>query len=448
MSYIPISDQDKKEMLARIGVNSFEDLFSSIPENVRLKKDLKLPSPMPEMEVLDYFAKTGKQNTFSNYLHFLGGGAYEHFIPAVVDYLSSRSEFVTPYTPYQPEISQGTLQVIFEFQTLICQLTGLDIANASLYDGATGAAEAVLMGYRIKNRKRLLVASNLNPQYREVIYTYTKNLGLEVVEIPYDKSGRIDKGGLASSLNGETSVLLCQSPNYFGVIEDVQSLAELVHNQGALLTVVISEPVSLGILEAPGKLGADIVTGEAQSFGLPLSFGGPFLGFMACKKEFVRQMPGRIAGQTIDVDGRRGFVLTLSTREQHIRREKATSNICTNQAHCALRATIYLETLGREGLKKLAWLNLQKAAYAAEQLSSIPGVSRKFSGPVFNEFVLEFPERWEKINQKLQEKGILGGLALGPHYAGLENSALITVTEVSDKEKIDTYVRALKEVLS
>ncbi|MGB9835918.1 MAG: aminomethyl-transferring glycine dehydrogenase subunit GcvPA [Candidatus Saccharicenans sp.] len=448
MSYIPISEQDKKEMLARIGVSAVEDLFRSIPENVRLKSELNLPSPMSEMEVLDYFEKKGQENSFSNYLHFLGGGAYDHFIPAVVDYLSARSEFVTPYTPYQPEVSQGTLQVIFEFQTLICQLTGLDIANASLYDGATGAAEAVLMGYRLKNKKRILVASNLNPQYREVIYTYTKNLGLEVVEIPYDKTGRIDRGGLESSLNSETSVLLCQSPNYFGVVEQIKDLAELAHRQGALLAVVISEPVSLGILEAPGKLGADIVTGEAQSFGLPLSYGGPYLGFMSCKKDFVRQMPGRIAGQTVDVEGRRGFVLTLSTREQHIRREKATSNICTNQAHCALRATIYLETLGREGLKKLAWLNLQKAAYAAERLSSLPGVSLKFSGPVFNEFVLEFPDRWEKIDKKLQERGILGGLALGPHYPGLENCALITVTEVHTRQKIDAYAAALKEVLS
>lgn len=448
MSYIPISEQDKKEMLARIGVNSIEDLFSSIPENVRLKRDLNLPSPMSEMELLEYFQQRGLKNKFSGYLHFLGGGAYEHFIPAVVDYLSSRSEFVTPYTPYQPEVSQGTLQVIFEFQTLICQLTGLDIANASLYDGATGAAEAVLMAHRLKNRKRLLVASNVNPQYREVIYAYTKNLGLEVVEIPYDKAGRIDRSGLESSLNAETSVLLCQSPNYFGVIEDLKSLSEMTHNHGALLAVVISEPVSLGLLESPGKLGADIVTGEAQSFGLPLSFGGPYLGFMACKKEFVRQMPGRIAGQTVDVEGRRGFVLTLSTREQHIRREKATSNICTNQAHCALRATIYLETLGREGLKKLAWLNLQKAAYALEQLTSIPGVSRRFNGPVFNEFVVEFPDNWENIDKKLKEKKILGGLALGPHYPGLEKCALIAVTEVHSREKIDNYVRALREVLS
>lgn len=447
MSYIPISDQDKKEMLARIGVESVEDLFCCIPESIRFKGLLNLPGPLSEPEILEYFEERGKKNSFDRYLSFLGGGAYDHFIPAVVDYLSSRGEFISPYTPYQPEVSQGTLQIIFEFQTLICQLTGLDIANASLYDGATGAAEAVLMANRVKNKKRLLVASNVHPEYRQVIYTYTRNLGLEVVEIPYDRLGRVDQKGLESALNSHTSVLLCQSPNYFGVVEDLKSLGELAHRHDALLALVISEPISLGLLEAPGKLGADIVTGEAQSFGLPLSYGGPYLGFMACKKEFVRQLPGRIAGQTVDAEGRRGFVLTLSTREQHIRREKATSNICTNQAHCALRATIYLETLGRQGLKKLAWLNLQKAAYALEKLTSIPGVSRKFGGPVFNEFVLEFPSDWNRIKQKLEEKGILGGLALGDDYQGLEKCALVTITEKHSREKIDRYAQVLREVL-
>lgn len=447
MSYIPISDQDKKEMLARIGVEKVEDLFCCIPESIRLKGLLNLPGPLSEPEILEYFEVRGKKNSYDLYLSFLGGGAYDHFIPAVVDYLSSRGEFISPYTPYQPEVSQGTLQVIFEFQTLVCQLTGLDIANASLYDGATGAAEAVLMANRVKNKKRLLVASNVHPEYRQVIYTYTRNLGLEVVEIPYDRLGRVDQKGLESALNSHTSVLLCQSPNYFGVVEDLKSLGELAHRHDALLAVVISEPISLGLLEAPGKLGADIVTGEAQSFGLPLSYGGPYLGFMACKKEFVRQLPGRIAGQTVDAEGRRGFVLTLSTREQHIRREKATSNICTNQAHCALRATIYLETLGRQGLKKLAWLNLQKAAYALEKLTSIPGVSRKFGGPVFNEFVLEFPLDWNRIKQKLEEKGILGGLGLGSDYQGLEKCALVTITEKHSRDKIDRYAEVLREVL-
>ncbi len=447
MSYIPISEKDKKEMLERIGVDSVEELFCCIPEPIRFRGKLNLPGPLSEPEILEYFEARARKNSFDRYLSFLGGGAYDHFIPAVVDFLSSRGEFVSPYTPYQPEVSQGTLQVIFEFQTLICQLTGLDIANASLYDGATGAAEAVLMAYRVKNKKRLLVASSLNPQYRQVINAYTKNLGLEVVEIPYDEKGQLDLKGLESAFNAETSVLLCQSPNYFGVIEDLKNLADLAHRHEALLAVVISEPISLGLLEAPGQLGADIVTGEAQSFGIPLSYGGPYLGFMACKKEFVRQLPGRIAGQTVDAEGRRGFVLTLSTREQHIRREKATSNICTNQAHCALRATIYLETLGRVGLKKLAWLNLQKAAYALNRFTSIPGVSRKFGGPVFNEFVLEFPVPWETLSRKLEEKGILGGIALGSDYPGLERCALITVTEKHSREKIDRYAEVLQEVL-
>ncbi|MGC9056593.1 MAG: aminomethyl-transferring glycine dehydrogenase subunit GcvPA [Candidatus Saccharicenans sp.] len=447
MNYISISDKDKKEMLSRIGLNSLEELFTTIPESVRLKRDLNLPGPLAEAELLEYFEARAQENTYDQYLSFLGGGAYDHFIPAVVDYLSSRGEFLSPYTPYQPEVSQGTLQAIFEFQTLICQLTGLDIANASLYDGATGAAEAVLMAYRVKEKRRLLIPSNLNPQYKRVILTYTKNLDLEVMEIPYDQAGQMDKSSLEEALKVEASVVLIQSPNYFGVIEDLKTLSEVTHRAGALLAVVISEPLALGLLEAPGKLGADIVTGEGQSFGLPLSYGGPYLGFMACKKDFVRQLPGRIVGQTVDVEGRRGFVLTLSTREQHIRREKATSNICTNEGHCALRATIYLETLGRQGLKELAWINLQKAAYALKQLTSIPGVSRKFSGPTFNEFVLEFPENWEKISAALKEKRILGGLSLGQRYPELKDCALVTITEKHSRDKIDRYVDALKEVL-
>ncbi|HRD02328.1 MAG TPA: aminomethyl-transferring glycine dehydrogenase subunit GcvPA [Candidatus Saccharicenans sp.] len=446
MSYIPISNDDRQEMLARLGLDSAEKLFNSIPEENRLKNLLNLPAAKSEPELLDYFEERSRKNLYDQYISFLGGGAYDHFIPAVVDYLSSRSEFISPYTPYQPEVSQGTLQVIFEYQTLICQLTGLEIANASLYDGATGAAEAVLMAHRVKDRKRLLVASTVNPQYRQVIYTYGKNLGLEIVELPYDQRGRIEARGLEAALNDGTAVLLCQSPNYFGVIEDIESLSKAVHHQGAMLAVAISEPLSLGLLEAPGKLGADIVTGEGQSFGLPLSYGGPYLGFMACKKEFVRQLPGRIVGQTVDAEGRRGFVLTLSTREQHIRREKATSNICTNEGHCALRATIYLETLGRTGLRDLAWLNVQKAAYAREQLTLIPGIKSKFSGEVFNEFVLEFPDSFEIVGQKLEARGILGGLSL-KEFPGLENCALITVTEKHSREKIDLYVQALKEVL-
>jgi glycine dehydrogenase subunit 1 len=364
-----------------------------------------------------------------------------------VDNLSSRGEFVTPYTPYQPEVSQGTLQAIFEFQTLICQLSGMDIANASLYEGATGAAEAVLMAHRLKNRPKVLVAATLHPQYRSVIRTYVRNLGIRVEEVPCDGTGGLDKAALARMLDAETAALIVQSPNYFGVCEDTKAAADAVHRDQALLAVVVAEALSLGLLEAPGKLGADIVTGEGQSFGIPLSFGGPYLGFMACMKDFVRQLPGRIAGQTTDVDGKRGFVLTLATREQHIRREKATSNICTNQALCALRATIYLETVGKQGLRELAWQNVQKAAYAADQLTRVPGVKRRFAGPHFNEFVLEFPKDWDGIDRALRAKGILAGIGLGADFPGLEQCALVCVTERHGKNDIDRLAAAVEEVL-
>ena len=447
MSYVSLSDKDRREMLERIGVASTDDLFCCIPEGVRLTGDLALPEAMPESALVRHIEGIAGENTYAKYLSFLGGGAYDHFIPSVVDSLSSRGEFVTPYTPYQPEVSQGTLQAIFEYQTLICQLTGMDIANASLYDGATGAAEAVLMAHRLKNRPKVLVAASLHPQYKSVIRTYIRNLGIRAEEVPYDATGAIDKAALARMLDGETAALVLQSPNYFGVCEDVKAAAGAAHGSQALLAVVVAEAMSLGLLEAPGRLGADIVTGEGQSFGIPLSFGGPYLGFMACMKDFVRQLPGRIAGQTTDVDGKRGFVLTLATREQHIRREKATSNICSNEAHCALRATIYLEAVGKQGLRDLAWQNVQKAAYAADRLTRIPGVKRRFSGPHFNEFVLEFPKAWDGIDGALRAKGILAGLDLGADFPGLEKCALVCVTERHGKSDIDRLAAALEEVL-
>ncbi len=447
MSYVSLSDKDRREMLERIGVASTDDLFCCIPEGVRLTGDLALPEAMPEPALVRHIEGIAGENTYAKYLSFLGGGAYDHFIPSVVDSLSSRGEFVTPYTPYQPEVSQGTLQAIFEYQTLICQLTGMDIANASLYDGATGAAEAVLMAHRLKNRPKVLVAASLHPQYKSVIRTYIRNLGIRAEEVPYDATGAVDKAALARMLDGETAALVLQSPNYFGVCEDVKAAAGAAHGSQALLAVVVAEAMSLGLLEAPGRLGADIVTGEGQSFGIPLSFGGPYLGFMACMKDFVRQLPGRIAGQTTDVDGKRGFVLTLATREQHIRREKATSNICSNEAHCALRATIYLEAVGKQGLRDLAWQNVQKAAYAADRLTRIPGVKRRFSGPHFNEFVLEFPKAWDGIDRALRAKGILAGLDVGADVPGLEKCALVCVTERHGKSDIDRLAAALEEVL-
>jgi glycine dehydrogenase subunit 1 len=447
MSYIALSDRDKREMLAKIGISSFDELFRTVPENMKLKTLLNLPSPLTEIELYQYFKKIAAQNSYVDFLSFIGAGAYNHVIPYVVDYLSSRGEFVNPYTPYQPEISQGTLQVIFEFQTLICQLTGMDIANASLYDGASGAAEAVLMAHRLNNKTKVLITGTLHPQYKRAIRTYVKNLGIEIVEIGYNEKGGVDFADLKEKMNEDISAVVSQSPNFLGIIEDLRKISDMAHAVQSLSIVVVSEPVSLGLLEAPGKLGADIVTGEGQSFGIPLGFGGPYLGFMACAKEFIRQFPGRIAGQTKDVEGKRGFVLTLSTREQHIRRERATSNICTNQALCALRATIFLETIGREGLKELAWQNIQKANYALEKLCQIEGIKRKFSGKIFNEFVLEFSEDLSKIESFLREKGIIGGLNLGEFYPELENCALFCVTEMHKREDLDRLAESLEEAL-
>jgi len=447
MGYISLSDKDKKEMMDRIGISSLADLFRTIPEDVKLKGELKLPSPLSEVELVSRFEEFAEKNKYRDFLSFLGAGAYPHLIPYVVDYLSSRGEFVSPYTPYQPEVSQGTLQVIFEFQTLICQLTAMDIANASLYDGASGAAEAVLMAHRLKEKPKVLIPQTLHPQYRTVIRTYVKNLGVTVEEVGYTESGGMDIEDLNRKLDGQTSAVVTQSPNFFGVVEDLGEISEMAHAAGALSIVVITEPVSLGLLGAPGTLGADIVTGEGQSFGIPLSFGGPYLGFMSCSKEFVRQFPGRIAGETKDVEGRRGFVLTLSTREQFIRRERATSNICTNQALCALRATIFLETLGREGLRDLAWQNIQKANYALEKLSQVKGIKRKFSGNIFNEFVIELSADMAKVDNALREKRVIPGLKMGEFYPGLGNCLLVCVTETHKKEEIDQLASFLEEAL-
>ncbi|NIO47933.1 MAG: aminomethyl-transferring glycine dehydrogenase subunit GcvPA [Candidatus Aminicenantes bacterium] len=447
MSYISLSDKDKKEMMGKIGISSLDELFRSIPKDIKLKRELNVPPPMTELELIQLFDRISQKNNYQNFISFLGAGAYRHVIPYIVDYLSSRGEFISPYTPYQPEVSQGTLQVIFEFQTLICQLTGMDIANASLYDGASAAAEAVLMAHRLKGRPKVLVAKTLHPHYRRVIQTYVKNLGVEIEEIKYSETGEADIKDLKGKLDDKISAFVTQSPNFMGITENLEKISDLAHSVRALSVAVIAEPISLGIFEAPGKLGADIVAGEGQSFGIPLSFGGPYLGFMACGEEFIRQFPGRIAGQTKDVNGNRGFVLTLSTREQHIRRERATSNICTNQAWCALRATIFLETLGGEGLKELAWQNIQKASYALEKLSQIKGVKRKFKGNSFNEFVLEFSGGFKKISGFLRKKGIIGGLNIGEYYPELKKCALVCVTEMHKRGDIDRLGAVLKESL-
>ena len=447
MSYISLSDKDKKEMLSKIGAASCEELFDSIPAPLKLHRKLKVPGPLAENEILKYFQTLGQKNSFSEHLSFLGAGIYSHLIPSVVDYLSQRGEFISPYTPYQPEVSQGTLQIIFEFQTLICQLTGLDIANASLYDGASGAAEAVLMAHRIRGKRKVFVARSVHPQYKKTIETYVRNLPVDIEEVGFDASGRLDLEELHNRIDEETNAVVIQSPNFFGAIEEVSKVADAAHSKNALFIVVIAEAFAMGILEAPGKLGADIVTGEAQSFGLPLSFGGPTLGFMSCRQEFIRQFPGRIAGETKDVEGRRGFVLTLSTREQHIRRERATSNICTNQAWCALRATIYLSSVGQEGLRELARRNLLLARYTQKVLESIDGVSIKFEGNFFNEFVCSFSKPWDEIDAVLRDNGIVGGFPLGDDYPELSDCVLFCVTETNTKEDISRLSEVLKKAL-
>ena len=448
MSYIPLSKKDIEQMLKRIGLSSLDELFTSIPQEIRWQGPLDLPPPLTEGELYDYFHDLSRKNSFPEFLSFLGAGAYAHTIPAVVDYLSSRGEFVTPYTPYQPEVSQGTLQIIFEYQTLICQLTGLEVANASLYEGATATAEAVLMAQRLKSRPKILVARSLHPQYRQVIASYIRNLGLTMEEVDYDaRSGRLLLDDLKKKLNEQVTALVVQNPNFFGIIEEPEEAFALAHQKGALNIAVITEALSLGLLQAPGNYGADIACGEGQSFGLPLSFGGPYLGFIACRQEFLRQLPGRIAGQTRDAEGRIGYVLTLSTREQHIRREKATSNICTNQAWCALRATIFLETLGPQGLREMAYHNLQKANYALESLLSINGLKRRFGGPIFNEFVLETEKPWSWMSTQMIKKGIIAGYPLERDFPELKNCLLLCVTEVHSRARIEKLIEAFKESL-
>jgi glycine dehydrogenase subunit 1 len=431
-------------MLQSIGVSSIDELFDSIPDNIKLSQPLNLPEKLSEPELIKYFEELSSQNQVCDYVSFLGAGAYPHFIPAVVDYLSSRGEFVSPYTPYQPEVSQGTLQMIFEFQTMMTQLTGMDISNASLYDGATGAAEAVLMANRLNRKSKVILAGSLHPHYRRVIQTYTRKLGFQLTEIKWNDDGRINLDELSRQMDEEVTAVVCQSPNFFGVIEDMGNIADLVHKHQSLFIVSVAESMSLGLLEPPGKLGADIVTGEAQSFGIPLSYGGPFLGFMTCRKGFIRQFPGRIAGQTHDTGGNRGFVLTLSTREQHIRRERATSNICTNQALCLIRAAIYLEKMGKKGLRETARQNVHKSRYALKKLTKIKGVKLKFTGPAFNEFVLEFDHAWKDIERNLHDSGLIGGLELSRFYPELKNCVLVCVTENHSKDEIDRLAETVE----
>jgi glycine dehydrogenase subunit 1 len=428
-------------MLKAIGAHSIDDLFSSIPSEYRLTRDLKVPRQMAESEVVDWFRERSQANA-DGYARFLGAGAYHHYRPVIIDALISRGEFLTAYTPYQPEVSQGTLQAIFEFQTMICELTGMEVANASMYDGSTAAAEAVMMAVRLTGRRSVVIARSLHPEYREVLGTYAFHQGMPLATVGYAGDGRIDLKELEAAVTAETACVLLQSPNFFGTIEDADAVAEIAHKKGALLVVAIAEAVSLGIVEPPRQ--ADIIAMEAQSFGVPLGFGGPYCGVIATRQQFVRQMPGRLAGQTTDKNGKTGYVLTLATREQHIRREKATSNICTNQALVALMANIFMTVYGKVGLRELAKQNLAKTAYAAQQFGKHANVLF-FSAPRFNEFVVQSSEDPYALNGRLLEHKIIGGLPLRKFYPELGNAALWCCTEMTARAAIDSAAEVMAD---
>ncbi len=433
------------EMLKTVGLKSMEELFDSIPADIVLRQPLNTPAALSEIELLAYFESLAERNGAAKRPSFLGAGAYSHYAPTIVDHLISRSEFFTAYTPYQPEISQGTLQAIFEFQTLVCQLTGMDVANASMYDGSTALAEAVLMAERVTRRNRVIVSEVVHPEYLQVIETYVKHAGIELQHAGFDaRSGRTTLVN-SDAIDTNVAAVVIQSPNFFGCVEDVRAVAEMVHQAGALLIVAITESMSLGLLQTPGACGADIVVAEGQSFGVPLSFGGPHLGLFATREKYARQLPGRLVGVAADKEGRRGFVLTLATREQHIRREKATSNICTNEGLIALAATIYMTTMGRRGLQETAMQCAQKAAYAARRISELEGFSLPFSAPRFNEFVVRAPVAAEELLRRLaSERSITGGLALARYFPDRPNDFLVCVTETNPRVEIDALVEGLK----
>ncbi|MBV9924893.1 MAG: aminomethyl-transferring glycine dehydrogenase subunit GcvPA [Acidobacteria bacterium] len=443
MRYIPNSPEERQEMLRGLGLGSAEELFDSIPSDVLLKRPLRTPAALSEVELLELFESMAAENAAARRPSFLGAGAYSHYAPTIVDSLIQRSEFFTAYTPYQPEISQGTLQAIFEFQTLVCQLAGMDVANASMYDGSTAMAEAVLMAERVTRRSRVLVSAAVHPEYLQVAETYVAHAGIELGRLEVEESsGRTALD--ASQLDQTVAAVVVQSPNFYGCVEDLKAFADEVHAAGALLVVVVTEAASLGLLRSPGACGADIVVAEGQSFGVPASFGGPYVGLFATREKYARQIPGRLAGVAYDKQGRRGFVLTLATREQHIRREKATSNICTNEGLIALAATIYMTTLGRRGLQEVAEQCAQKAAYARRQIAGIEGFSLPYSAPVFNEFVVRAPGDAAALLRRVAEShNVTGGLALSRYSPDRPNDFLVCVTETNKRADIDALVAGL-----
>jgi glycine dehydrogenase subunit 1 len=443
MRYLPHTKEDIESMLKVIGVNKLEDLFTSIPQDCRRTGNMNLPEPMSEWELDDFMTGLSlKMGASSDYKLYTGAGSYDHYIPSAVGYLAGRSEFVTAYTPYQPEISQGTLQAIYEFQTLITKLLGMDVSNASMYDGSTALAEACLMAMRVTGKRKVAVSSLVHPHYRQVVKTYLSPMDVEIVELPRTANGTTDLNALKSM--SDLSAVAIQSPNFFGCIEDLAATAQWAHSQNSLLIACFSEPLAFGLFRNPGSQGADIACGEGQSLGVPRSFGGPGLGLFTAANKYVRNMPGRLIGTTKDQDGRRGFVMTLVTREQHIRREKATSNICTNSAACALAASMYMASLGGTGLRDLARLNYDKAEYLKAALKKA-GFKISFSTPTFNEFVVEFPAGFQKTYDRLLEQNkIAVGLALAPYYPELKNHYLLCVTETKSKNDLDALVREVQ----
>lgn len=441
MLYLPHTSEDIAAMLETVGVEDLEGLFSTVPEDCRFKGDLNLPEPLTEWELNDLMKALSEDTASSHeYKIYVGAGSYEHFIPASVSYLLNRSEFVTSYTPYQPEMSQGTLQAIYEYQTLAARLVGMEVATASHYDGAAALAEALLMAARITKRGRVAISSLIHPLYRRVIQTYFEPTGYEVVQLPYLRNGRTDLAALNDM--DDLAAVAIQSPNFFGCVEELQTVGEKCRNLEALFIASFTEALAYGLLKNPGIQGADIVAGEGQSLGIPRSFGGPGLGILASRKQYMRSLPGRLVGQTKDLDGKRGFVLTLATREQHIRREKATSNICTNNSLCALTAAMYMASVGGTGIRELARLNYDKAEYLKAEMTKA-GFAIAFDSPTFNEFVVKCPSGFDATHSRLLEKKIVAGLALVSYYPELSNHYLFCVTETSTKEDMDTLVSSL-----
>lgn len=448
MSYVLNTEADRKAMLEKIGAASLDSLFEPIPTSFQLKRPLDVPPALCEMELEEHLGALASQNRSTDRtVCFLGGGAYDHYIPSVVDTVSSRSEYYTAYTPYQAEASQGSLQAFFEYQTLICELTGLDVSNASLYEGGSAVAESVLMSISIEpDRPRVLIAESVHPEYRQTLLTYLANIPKEIVTLP-TPNGQLDPAELAKHLDDRTLCVVVQHPNFFGNLEAVDAISRQCKEKGALF-VVSFDSISVGLMKRPGQYGADIAVGEGQCLGNPLAYGGPYLGIMACKEQFLRKIPGRLVGQTVDRNNKRCWALTLQTREQHIRREKATSNICTNQGLFALRAAVYLAALGPQGLKETANLCLQKAHYLADELCKLPGVSLRWKLPFFKEFTVQVPGNVPAFLEKLLASGYHGGLSLGTWYPSLGNCVTIAVTEKRTRAELDGFVSAFKKCLA